>query len=68
MRIEVKQMELRETAKYPYTHRVQVDCDALASDKISEWLRESNIPHVQTGWGIFYLNGSNTEWLMLRWS
>lgn len=68
MNIEVKQIELRESDRYPYTHRVQVEYDAMDDDEVGKWLREQEIPHTQTGWGIFYLNKANTEWLILRWS
>ena len=67
MNIEVKKILTRPTERFPYTHRVEVSADALASDKVSEWLNENKIPHTQTGWGIFYLNKANTEWLLLRW-
>ena len=68
MNIRVSEVIQKVTQMYPYTHRVEVNADAFASDKVSDWLRENDIPHCQIGWGVFYLNKPNTEWLLMRWS
>lgn len=68
MKIEVNELSSHGTERYPYTHRVKLSGDALASDKVSAWLKQNNIPHTQTGWGVYYLRKYAAEWLMLRWS
>lgn len=68
MKIKVDEVCLHTSQRYPYTHRVEVNADARASDKVGAWLRENDIPHCQLGWGVFYLNKPNTEWLLMRWS
>ena len=68
MNIRIDQVAPRVSQKYPFTHRVQVDGDAIASDRVSTWLKECNIEYVQTGWGVYYLGPADTELLLLRWS
>lgn len=68
MKIKVDEVIPATSRRYPYSHRVEVSADALAADKVSEWLNENAIPHCQTKWGVFYLNKPNTEWLLLKWS
>lgn len=68
MKIKVTEVIPVTSQRYPYSHRVEVYDDALASDKVSAWLEENSIPHTQTGWGVYYLNLANTEWLLMRWA
>ena len=68
MKIKVNEVAPVTRQRYPYSHRVEVYADALAHDKVSAWLEENSIPHTQTGWGVYYLNKPNTEWLLLKWS
>jgi len=68
MKIKVKELAPFTTQRYPYTHRVEVSADALASDKVSAWLNENKIPHSQIGWGVYYLRKDHVSWLVLRWS
>lgn len=68
MKIKVSEVIPWVSERYPYTHRVEVSADALASDKVSEWLNDNNIPHTQTGWGVYYLRKDAVPWLLLRWS
>jgi hypothetical protein len=66
MNIDVKQLSLKVSDRYPYTHRVQVSGDA--ADKVTTWLKESEIPHYNPVWGVFYLDPTATNMLVLRWS
>ena len=68
MKIKVSEVIPVTSQRYPYSHRVEVSADALASDKVSAWLKENSIPHTQTGWGVYYLNRACAEWLLMRWS
>ena len=68
MNIKVTEVIPQVSKKYPYTHRVEVSADALASDKVSAWLNENSIPHTQIGWGVYYLRKDHMTWLILRWS
>jgi len=68
MKIKVNELILKVSQQYPYNYRVEVRADALASDKVTEWLNENAIPHCQIGWGVFYLEKKYVEWLLLRWS
>ena len=68
MKIKVKDLGYKVSQQYPYTYRVEVSADAVASDKVSEWLEETEIPHVQANWGVFYMNKLGVEWLLLRWA
>ena len=68
MNIDVKQLSLKVTPRYPYTHRVQVSGDATAADKVTAWLKESEINYCGMGWGIYYLDSRATNMLVLRWS
>lgn len=65
MNIEVKQLTMKTTLRYPYTHRVQV---FLAADKVTAWLDDNEIPHTRVGWGVYYLNAKAVSLLLLRWS
>ena len=68
MKIKVKDLGFKVSQQYPYTYRVEVSADAIASDKISAWLEETEIPHIQPNWGVFYMNKLGVEWLLLRWA
>ena len=68
MKVSITEIMPRGQNKYPYTHRVEVSADAFAADKITTWLRDTNIPHTQAGWRIYYLRKEHVEWLVLRWS
>jgi hypothetical protein len=68
MKLDIKEIILREGEQYPYSHRVEVSADAFVPIKIAKWLEENSIPHTQTAWNVFYMNKKNTEWLILRWS
>ena len=68
MNIVITEILPAASKQYPYTHRVEVSADALASDKVSEWLDKNDIPHTQTGWGVYYLNKKYATMLTLRWS
>lgn len=68
MNIDVKQLSLKVTSDYPYTHRVQVSGDATAADKVTAWLKESEISYCGVGWGVYYLDPKATDMLVLRWS
>lgn len=66
MKIDVKRINLREDSRYPYSYRVEVSADALASDKVSAWLAEAEVPHTQTGWGVFYMKHEDVVMLTLK--
>lgn len=68
MKIDVEQLLPRASEQYPYTHRVVIRDNALAFDRVDHWLKENKIPHCQLPLGVFYLNQTNTEWLLLKWS
>ncbi len=68
MKIKVKDLGYKVSQQYPYTYRVEVSADAVASDKVSEWLKETEIPHTRANWGVFYMNKLGVECLLLRWS
>jgi hypothetical protein len=69
MKIKVKDLGYKISQQYPYTYRVEVSADAIASDKVSAWLKETEIPHARgTNWGVFYMNKLGVECLLLRWS
>lgn len=68
MNIDVKQLMAKPTLRYPYTHRVQVSGDATAADKVTTWLKESEISHSNPGWGVYYLGPEATNMFLLRWS
>lgn len=68
MKLDIKEIILRESEQHPYSHRVEVSADALASDKVSAWLEENSIPHTQTGWGIFYMKKKHVQWMILKWA
>ena len=65
MNIDVKQLSLKVSDRYPYTHRVQVWGDA--ADKVTKWLKESEIRYSNPGWGVFYLDPNATNLLILKW-
>ena len=68
MNIDVTEIIPRASERYPYTHRVEVSADALASDKVSKWLMDNNIPHTKGPWGVFYMSKDDLAFLMLKWS
>lgn len=68
MRIKVSEVIPQLSTRYPYTHRVEVDGDALAADKVTAWLKESEIHYCGMGWGVYYLDSKATNMLVLRWS
>jgi len=68
MNIDVKQLSLKVSDRYPYTHRVEVKADAFAADKVKRWLDESEISYVNPFWGVYYLDSKATNMLVLRWS
>ena len=68
MRIEVKDLMIHKSKRYPYTHRVDVREDAFASEKISAWLDDNKIPYTRVGWNNFYLTKEGAAWLLLRWA
>lgn len=68
MKIKVQEIIPRATERYPYTHRVEVDGDALAADKVSKWLMDNNIPHIKGPWGVYYLRQDHVVFLLLKWS
>lgn len=68
MNIDVKQLSLKTTSHYPFTHRVEVKADAFAADKVRQWLEESEISFVNPVWGVYYLDPKATNMLVLRWS
>jgi len=68
MKIKVTDLGCTPTERYPYTYRAEVSGETIVSLEVSDWLNDNNIPHTQTGWGVFYLNKQSAEWLLLRWS
>lgn len=68
MKIDITQLDLVSTRRYPYTHRVEVSGDALAADKVSTWLQENDIQYIPMSWGVYYLQKKDLTMFLLRWS
>lgn len=68
MLIRVDEVAPNVTKKYPYTHRVQIDylTDYI---RVLDWITDNNIESCMfSDSQAIYLNSTDTEWLLLRWS
>jgi hypothetical protein len=68
MIIETNQLNRIISQRYPYDYRIKLSGDALADDKVSDWMAENSIPHTRVGWGVYYMKKEHVTWLVLRWS
>jgi len=71
MKIDVEELpppRFSWTRDVYYTHRVSIREMSPMFGLVSKWLKQNAIPHHQQPPGVFYLDRSHTEWLLLRWS
>lgn len=68
MKIDVKQVLTNPSSGYPYTHRIEIITNHNDIIEINDWLYKNNIPHTQTGLGVYYLRSDAVQWFVLRWS
>jgi hypothetical protein len=67
MAVKITQINLRETAQYPWTHRVDIDKDII--EDVYNWeLGCTTIPGIWVGDNVFYTNSKGATYMALRWS